>query len=325
MKDKKPTVIDIHAHVAVPEFYDEALPHSVFTGFGAVAGPKVGRGSIMAVTTEQDAQLEEMDKRGIDINVVMLITVVQPTYWGDAKRDAELCRIANDWVADWVARRPNRFCGCFTLPLSDRDAALKELDRCVGQLGMPMVQVPSAIDGKYLGEPEFHYLWEALDDQGVAAFMHPTGVRDPWFQKFRMWNSIGQSIEEAKFITSMIYEGVLERHPGLKLIIAHGGGFLPHYMGRLDRNVANMPDTMKNITKKPSDYLRQLYFDTCVYDTRTLEALIDRVGANHLIFGSDYPIGDADPVAVVSSTRGLDGAALERVLGGNARMLLGMG
>src|SRR5690606_22274281 len=127
-----------------------------------------------------------------------------------------------------------RFRGAATLPLSDRDTTLAELDRCASELKMRTVQLPTQVNGVYLGEEPYHYLWEELARRDMVAFVHPDGVKDLWFQQYRMWNSIGQSIEEAKFLTIMIYEGVLESFPKLRLVMAHGGGFLPHYMGRLD-------------------------------------------------------------------------------------------
>ena len=138
--------------------------------------------------------------------------------------------------------------------------------------------------------------------------MHPDGARDLWFQEYSLWNSIGQPIEEAKLLASLILEGVLEQLPELRIVISHGGGFLPHYAGRLDRNVTNMPDSVRNISRRPSEYLRDLYYDTCVYDVSVLEALVERVGADRIVFGSDYPVaGDEDHLAFVRSARNLSG------------------
>lgn len=315
-------VVDIHAHIAVPSFFEEAQPHSVFTGFGTRAAPALGRGGIMDVLTNQSAQLEDMDRRGIDISVISLTTVLQPVTWGDDRREAELCRIANNFLAEWVVKQPKRFRGAGTLPLSNRDNTLSELERCVEKLGMTAVQLPAQVAGVYLGERPFEYLWQELARRNVVAFMHPDGVKDPWFQNFRMWNSIGQSIEEAKFLSVMMYEGVFERHSDLRLVIAHGGGFLPHYMGRLDRNVKNMPETNEHIRKSPTEYLKGIYYDTCVYDPNVLDALIRFAGPDHILLGSDYPVGDADPVAVVSASSALDQTTLAAVLGGTATRLL---
>jgi aminocarboxymuconate-semialdehyde decarboxylase len=123
-------------------------------------------------------------------------------------------------------------------------------------------------------------------------------------------------------VASLILEGVLEQLPGLKIVISHGGGYLPHYFGRLDRNVTNMPESVRNISRVPSSYLRNLYYDTCVYDVSILEALVDRVGPDRLVLGSDYPVGDEDHLEFVRQARNLSEADLAALTGGTAAALL---
>jgi aminocarboxymuconate-semialdehyde decarboxylase len=115
------------------------------------------------------------------------------------------------------------------------------------------------------------------------------------------------------------------RHPNLKVVIAHGGGYFPHYLGRMDRNTRNRPDTVRNIGgRNPSEFLRSFYYDTCVYDPKVLQVLLDRVGADRLVLGSDYPVGETDPVGWLRDSCGLRGADLARVAGGNAARILGL-
>jgi aminocarboxymuconate-semialdehyde decarboxylase len=214
--------------------------------------------------------------------------------------------------------------GSFTLPLQSRDLSLEELRRCTTDLGMTVVQLPVAVSGTYLSAPEYRYLWDAILDLGITAFVHPDGTRDPWFQSYSMWNSVGQPIEEAKFIASLIYEGVLEQLPDLKIVMAHGGGYLPHYYGRLDRNVKAHPPSTVNISRKPSEYLRNLYYDTCLYEPAMLEALVARVGTDRIVMGSDYPVGDPDPVGFVERCPSLSTDEAELVVGGTVAELLGL-
>jgi aminocarboxymuconate-semialdehyde decarboxylase len=156
----------------------------------------------------------------------------------------------------------------------------------------------------------------------LVVWIHPEGVRDPWFQRYGLWNSLGQSIEETRCMASLIYEGVMTRHPDLKVVIAHGGGYFPHYMGRVDRNAANRPDSIRNLEgARPSDLLGRFYYDTCVYDPQVLRVLAERVGVSQLVMGSDYPVGEKDPVRWLREA-GLDGEALQAVAGGNAERLL---
>src|SRR3954468_15515492 len=318
---------DFHAHFLTPAVMREAAPRWILSGFGTrpFSPPEPGspRARQTAAMFEPALQLAEMDARGIDVHVVSAATAVQGTDWAEPEHQAELERLNNDNAARWAAHAPDRFVGTFTLPLRDTQLALAELERAVDELGLRVANLPAQSQGDYLGAPRFHPLWEALVDRGVVVFMHPDGARDLWFQEYSLWNSIGQPIEEAKLLASLILEGVLERWPSLAIVISHGGGFLPHYAGRLDRNVTNMPDSVRNISRRPSEYLRDLYYDTCVYDVSVLEALVDRLGADRIVMGSDYPVaGDEDHVAFVRGARNVGEPELAAITGGTAAQLL---
>ena len=321
------TIIDFHTHFAEPTVMAECMPRSVLAGFGRrefAPPPDSSRGAQLAKMLEPSAVLEDMDARGIDIHVLSSSTVIQYTSWAEPPLQAELERRVNDAAARWVAGAPKRFVGSFTLPLRDVALAMRELQRATGELNLRLANLPAQVDGDYLGAPRFEPLWEALEAERVPVFFHPDGIRDPWFQDYSLWNSIGQPIEEAKLMASLILEGVLDRHPDLELVVSHGGGYLPHYFGRLDRNVTNMPDSVRNISARPSEYLRRFYYDTCVYDVSILDALIDRVGADRLVMGADYPVGDDDPVASVRASSRLDDAQHAAVTGGTAAQILGI-
>src|SRR5262245_5791996 len=201
-----------------------------------------------------------------------------PTYWAEPDLALELSQQLNDTAATWAAHSPKRLVGSFVLPLQDVDLAMKELQRAVNDLGLRVANIPAEVRGIYMGDARFRPFWEATQTLDVVTFMHPDGAKDPWFFQWGMWNSLGQSLEEAKFMASIIYEGILESYPGLKLVMAHGGGYFSHNMGRLDRNVKNAPHSMKNITRKPSEYLRKVYYDTCLYDPTVLGALGKVIG-----------------------------------------------
>jgi aminocarboxymuconate-semialdehyde decarboxylase len=123
----------------------------------------------------------------------------------------------------------------------------------------------------------------------------------------------------------MVYGGVVEKYPDIKIVMAHGGGYFPHNMGRLDRNVTNRPDSMKNISKKPSAYLRAFYYDTCLYNDDILAALIKAVGADRIVMGSDYPVGEADPIGFIERCPGITKAEVDMIVGGTAAKILGLG
>ena len=316
-------VVDFHAHFLQADVMRESAPRWILGGFGTrpFAPPPIGSPRALQTARMFDPalQLTDMDARGIDVHVVSAATAVQGTDWAEPEHQATLEQRSNDEAARWVAYAPERFVGAFTLPLRDITRALRELDRAVDELGLRVANLPAQSGGDYLGAPRFRPLWEALADRGVVTFIHPDGARDPWFLEYSLWNSIGQPIEETKVIASLILEGVLEDFPDIRIVISHGGGFLPHYFGRLDRNVTNMPDSVRHISRKPSDYLRDLYYDTCVYDICVLEQLIERVGADRIVLGSDYPVaGEDDHVAFVRGARNLSRGDLDGVFGGTA-------
>jgi aminocarboxymuconate-semialdehyde decarboxylase len=303
----------------------EAAPHWVLSGFGTRPFERPAPNSERAQQTTKMLDpalvLPDLGQRGIDAHVLSASTVVAGTAWAEPEHQAELERRVNDACATWVASNPAHFIGTFTLPLRDDRLALAELERATGELGLRIAHLPAQVDGDYLGAPRFRPLWQALAAEKIVTFIHPDGIRDLWFQDYSLWNSVGQPIEEAKVMASLILEGVLDEFAELDIIISHGGGYLPHYFGRLDRNVTNMPDSVRNISLRPSEYLRRFYYDTCVYDPSILRALVARVGADRVLFGSDYPVGDEDHVGFVRSA-GLSSADADAIINGNAAQLL---
>ena len=323
---RRTPVIDFHAHMLEPEAFRASTNKTVFTGFGATpaAAPRPGAQSLIARMFDPLAEIEDMDARGIDMAVVSASTVLQGTSWADPATDLALCRRCNDQAADWTTRFPRRFIGSCVLPLQDPVLALEELERSVRELRLMVVNASSSYHGVYIGDPVYHGFWDAISAIDVTVWIHPEGVRDPWFQRYALWNSAGQSIEEAKAMASLIYEGVMARHPDLKVVMAHGGGYFPHYLGRMDRNTANRPDTVRNTGgRTPGDFLRSFHYDTCVYDPLVLRVLIERVGVDRLVMGSDYPVGERDPVGWLRAA-GVGGDDLAAIAGGNAARLLGL-
>lgn len=315
-----PRCMDFHTHFMHPEVFEMTKDASVATGFGAVKVPPDN--PVFRCLYEPELQIAEMDARGIDVNVISSCDVITSRSWAEPEAELHMTRLVNDMAADWVARYPQRFVGSFAVPLGDMDQALSELERSVA-MGLRVLNLPSNYRGAYLGEQRYADLWATVAELGLVTFIHPDGVREPWFQNYAMWNSIGQSIEEVKVMSSMIYEGVIDRHPGLKVVMAHGGGYMPHYMGRLDRNVSDKPYTAKNLSKLPSEYLRDFHYDSCVYDIRTLELLIERVGADRVVMGGDYPVASQNPVEIIGKVGGLSDEDRHAILAGNGLRLLG--
>lgn len=325
MHSKSP-VIDFHVHALEPTVFQTSTNKTVFTGFGAnpVTEPRPGAKALIDRMFDAKTIIEDMDVRGIDRSVVTSSTVLQGTSWAEAQLDLSLCQRCNDQAAAWVAAHPTRMVGSMVLPLQDVGMALQELRRAHEQLGLQVVNASSSYKGIYLGDARFDAFWDEVAGRGLTVWVHPEGVEDPWFQSYGLWNSLGQSIEETKCMGSLIYSGVMARYDSLKVVMAHGGGYFPHYLGRIDRNAVNRPDTVKNLDgKTPRDFLKSFYYDTCVYDPRVLEALISLVGTERLVMGSDYPVGEKTPVQWLQQS-GLEGEALAAVAGGNAANLLGL-
>ena len=313
--------VDFHVHMLERHVFDASRNKTVFTGFGKnpVDEPRPGVRELMQRMMDPAKIVEDLDARGIDLAVLTSSTVLQGTSWADPKADLELCRRCNDTVAEWAARYPERLIPSVVLPLQSLDLSLKYISES------KVINASSSYNGVYLGDPLYHPFWEAVHEIGATVWIHPEGIRDPWFQRYALWNSAGQSIEETKAMASLIYEGVMHKYPGIKIVIAHGGGYFPHYLGRMDRNHANRPDTVKNTGgRKPSEFLRAFHYDTCVYDAAVFKVLLERVGADRLVMGSDYPVGEKDPIGFVrdcvSSER-----EHELICGGNAARLLGLG
>jgi len=310
------------ASVAIPFVFSLARNRNVMSGFGQRAGG--ARTFNAEPMLNPQVQIAHIDKHGVDKHVISSPTIIQGTHWASPQTDLELCRRVNDTIATWVQRHPTRFIGTFVLPLQDLHLAIPEMERSVRALGLRIANLPASAQGIYLGDVRMDPLWEAASALGIVAFIHPDGVRDPWFQSYNLWNSLGQSIEETKVMASLIYEGTLDRYPTVPIVMAHGGGYFPHYTGRIDRNAKNHPDTMKNIADKPSAYLGRFYYDGCVYDPTVLTALKARVGAGHIVMGSDYPVNLSDPVAFLRGDTGLTAAEVAQVAGGVAAGLLGI-
>ena len=322
-------VIDFHTHIFVPEVcnfvkanrHPEATEYQLVDNYlrGAAAQrkrhPRPGADEI-------EARLQDMDESGIDIQVVFG-HVAQYCYWAEPQEAIRLARAGNNALAEFVRSRPGRFIGMGMVPLQDTPAAVAELQRVAGELGFRAVAVNTHVDGVELGDEKLAPFWEQAESLGIPVFIHPSGFAHPRFTRHLMWNGVGQPIEEAIAMSSLIYEGILDRFPKLKIGIAHGGGFLPYYAGRVDRNFRNRPHETPKINREPSRYMRRFFYDTVVYNPDMLEFLARKVGADRIVLGGDYPVGEDNPVAFVRQAK-LPSEAKRMILGENAAKLLGI-
>ncbi|MFM9967021.1 MAG: amidohydrolase family protein [Burkholderiales bacterium] len=332
-RSRKPVVIDFHCHMRVPEVVafckghgpDASVPdHPNYTAAAKKLDAEWAQMHRMR-TGDMTTRLALMDEQGVDIQVLSPSGISQYTLWADPETSLKWERRLNDGMAEMVASVPGRFVGLGSLPLHAPELAIKEMQRCIGELGLRGIQIGAHAEVMDLGDARMKPFWAAAQRLDVALFLHPAGLTDSRYKPYHLWNSLGQPLEEAMAMASLWYEGVLDEFPRLKICVAHGGGFLPYYAGRVDRNYEDKPFTRVNMKKKPSDYIREnFYYDTSVYNPDLLEVLIERVGHSRVIMGSDYPSGEDDPVGFVRQMKRLSAADKAAILGGNAAKFLGL-
>ena len=328
--------VDIHCHYLNPEVASRLAPldptrHDPLFSFSNAATREVNASQVRErgpKLTSIEVRLADMDRMGIDVQAISPAPN-QLVYWSDADLGVEIARAVNDRLAEIVARWPHRFVGLGTVPLQNAGLAVAELDRCVKQLGLRGVEILPNVNGRDLTDPglgleKFFARAEAL---GIVVFMHPLGftqgerLRDHYFN-----NVIGNPMETTIAASHLIFDGVLERHPKLKIVLPHAGGFLAHYWARMDHAHRARPDCRTVIRKRPSSYLRKMYFDTIAFDPGMLRRMIEHYGADHVLLGTDYPydMGETDPLGLIAK---VPLAAAKRALieGGNAARLLKLG
>jgi len=329
---KRPRAIDFHAHIIVPEVYAVAAEHNIFSELPTDPGVtdamrnaiKDRAGLVLGRMSDLTERIAKMDAMGVDVQVLSASLVHQGLEWADAQTSLRLARTTNDWISKAVAANPARLVGLGTMPLHVPSLAVAELERCMRDLGLKGAAISTTAGGMELGDPALRPFWEKAEALGAVIYIHPGGNRDRRFKRFHLWNSVGQAFEEAMAISSLMYDGVLDAFPRLKICISHGGGYMPYYMGRIDRNYLEKANTRVNMSKPPLDYLRTLYVDSCVYEKPVLQHLVDKVGADQVLLGSDYPVGETKPIEFVHETSALSDAQKDKIVGANAAALLGL-
>jgi len=325
-KAARPVVIDMHAHMVMPEILACTYQHSLYAKSTQKPGPDgvpepMPEGP-MRQMTDMALRLKHMDERGIDIQVISPSILHQCTYMLDAEEALGIDRKGNDRVAETVAQNPQRLVGIGTVPLQSAEAAAAELERAMRHLGLKGVIIASNINGVDLGDPRNRPFWAKAQELGAAIFIHPAGNTDPRMKKHRMLISLGQPLEETFAISSLAYDGVIDEFPGLKIAVAHGGGFLPFYAGRYDWIYRT--GYSNQLKGDFSSYLRSFYYDTVIFNPDMLEFLATKVPPSHIMLGTDFPFGEAKPVEFVRRARRISREVQDDILGSNAARFLGI-
>jgi aminocarboxymuconate-semialdehyde decarboxylase len=268
------------------------------------------------------ARREVMRRMGVDFQVVAPAPA-QQHYWAGEELQVALSRVQNEDVAALVAEDPTHFAGMGTLPMRFPARAIGEAVHAVETLGLRGFQIDTRVETLELSDAGFDPLYATLTKLRVPLFVHPLGFsHGQRLGDFFMVNSLGQPVEEAIAISHFILGGVLDRHPELDVVIAHGGGFYPFYAGRMDHAWKVRPEVRRLTADAPSSYLKRLWFDTCVVRADLIDAVGAWVGADRVMMGSDYPfdMGDQDPVGLVNGTR-LSEVDRGKLMFGNASRL----
>ncbi len=324
-----PPTIDIHCHLATPATREAAAPHfrpeyepyDYYMGAASKDHNRVMIPTIADYLTRPETRLERMDEMGIDLQGLATF-VSEYFYWAPAPLGADLARRQNDNLAQAVADHPSRFVGLgATVPLQDIDLAIAEAERA-RQIGFKGLQIGGTVNGHNLDEPRFRPFWRAVSQLGLPVILHPNGYPESQrLSDFFLVNCIGNPLETMVAATRMIFSGLFEELPDLKLVLLHGGGYLPFYAARADHTWEVRPETRVHIPDQPpSHYVKRLYYDTMVFQPMYLRHLIDVVGVERVMVGTDFPfdMAETDPLGLVDKVDGLTDGDRQAIKGGNA-------
>ena len=311
---KRVKTIDVHAHCVIPaalELMGLKLEDQRGPGLGEVGARRIA----------------EMDAQGIDIEALS----INPQ-WYKLERDpaAEVIRIQNEALAGFCATYPDRFVAFASVALQYPDLAVQQLEHAVKKLGLRGAAVGASVANDEFSDPKFHPFWAKAEELGVLIFIHPQSTPE-LARRFKgngwLSNTIGNPLDTTIALSHLIFEGTLDRFPGLKICSAHGGGFLPSYAPRSDNclRVAPEMDTGVKLKKKPTEYLRTMYYDTLVFTSEMLRHLAAEVGVSQLVVGTDHPIPwHQDPVTHIMNAPGFSDDERRAMLGETAAKLLGI-
>lgn len=327
-------VIDAHAHYAPRVMFESLAEGKPWYGAAYETGPD-GRERLLVRGRQgvndprflwtAEERVRDMDRIGTDLQIISTAPIFY-NYDIDADEGLNAARELNDDIARTVALFPDRFRGLGSVPMQDIEMAVRELHRCM-DIGLIGLSLATNVNGQHWDEPDFEPLFEAAEQTGALLFYHANrGVVGPYLPRFHLENTIGHPVEDSIAAASLIMGGVMERHPGLKVLIAHGGGNLCYGISRIDRGWEVQKSARVKIDKPPSSYLRSLYYDCITWGEPQLRFLIDQVGADRVVVGSDWPanMGPDSPAEWVGGMASIAANEKELIFHENLERLLGL-
>jgi len=329
----KTVTVDFHNHMEIPAASDFIKPHlpAQENMNLRISNPKSGE-----ITRKQfevrrrewrdvDRRLEDMDAMDLDVMAVSCLPM-QFYYATDANAGHEASQIINDGIAANIKDHPDRFVGLGTVPLQDTNLALKELDRCVKDLGFAGIQIGARVRDEELSAERLEPFWARCQELDIPIFIHPSSFASPRFAQHYLANVIGNPLDTTVAVHYLIFDGVMARYPRIKFYLSHGGAFAAAYGARMDHAFGARPDCREHINELPSTYLKRFYVDNIVFAVDQLKYLIDKFGADHVAIGTDYPadMGEYNPVEHVYQVEGLSESDREKICGLNALRLMNL-
>ncbi len=325
--------VDLHSHV-IPRGMIDAIRRTPVVWGARIerddAGERVVHDQgyaypLFAEFFDPDAKVHSMDRRGLDVSVV---SPAPPMfhYRADAELALKTARLINDGIAEMVAAHPSRLRGMGTLPVQHPEMAIAELERIVREHRFRAVEIGSSIEGTTLAEPRFRPVLRRCRDLGVLVFAHPYYVGAKCgMESYYLTNLIGNPWETTVLAANLMLGGAMDELEGIRIVLAHGGGFLPYQVGRLEHGYEVRPEARAKTRTRPLELLRRFHYDSLVFDPRALRYLIDAVGSERVALGTDSPFDmrDDDPLARIGSIPGLTARERDDVYGRTALRLLG--
>ena len=277
----------------------------------------------MPKLSDPTQRLTDMDRMGIDVQAISP-SPMQYYYWADPEQAEQIVTLCNERIAEICSQHPSRFVGLGHVAIQHPSLAVRQMEHGVKQYGLRGFQVSSAINGKELSDSTLRPFWAKAEALDIPIFVHPAG--SPMGERlspYNLSNTVGQPMETAIALSMMIFSGLFDELPKLKVIAAHGGGYLPLYSGRSDHAHEVRPEAQRCV-RPPSDYLKKIFYDSVVYQPAALADLIRRVGPNQVLLGTDYPfdMSESDPLSLVSLVDGLDESDCKAIIGETAAGLL---